>query len=194
MFVVEVGSVLTTIVCCCAISSRRDAEPRRSGSRLAVVGLALVHGHVRELRGGGGRGPRQGAGGLAAPHAQRDHRATGCANGASRKSSTPPRCGAAIVVVVEAGEIIPGDGEVIEGRRVRRRIGDHGRVRAGDPRERRRSLGGDGRHQGALRPDRRPHHVEPGRDLPRSHDRARRGGRAPEDPERDRAAHPAGRA
>ena len=44
------------------------------------------------------------------------------------------------------------------GHRLRRRVGDHRRVGAGHPRERRRSLGGHRRHQGALRPHRRPHH------------------------------------
>ena len=35
--------------------------------------------------------------------------------------------------------------------------------------------------------------AEPGRDVPRPHDRPRRGRRPPEDPERDRPQHPAGR-
>ena len=34
---------------------------------------------------------------------------------AARSRSRPPRCARATVVVVEAGELIPGDGEVIEG-------------------------------------------------------------------------------
>ena len=42
--------------------------------------------------------------------------------------------------------------------RLGRRVGDHRRVGAGHPRERRRPLGGHRRHQGALRPDRRAHH------------------------------------
>jgi len=37
-------------------------------------------------------------------------------------------------VVVEAGQLIPGDGEVIEGRSVGGRVGHHGRVSSGDPR------------------------------------------------------------
>ena len=44
------------------------------------------------------------------------------------------------------------------GRRVRRRVGDHRRVGPRHPRERRRSLGGDRRDQGAFRSHRRAHH------------------------------------
>ena len=83
------------------------------------------------------------------------------------------------------------------GRR-RRRVGgrerDHRRERAGHSRERRRSLGGHRRHEGAVRLHRHPHHGEPGRDLPRSHDRARRRRVATEDAERDRADDSACRA
>ncbi len=50
------------------------------------------------------------------------------------------------------------------------------------------------RHARALRLARRPHHGQPGRDLPRPHDRDGRGRQAPEDAQRDRARHPAGRA
>ena len=42
------------------------------------------------------------------------------------------------VVLVEAGDVIPGDGEVDRGRRLGRRERDHRRKRAGHPRERRR--------------------------------------------------------
>ena len=97
-------------------------------------------------------------------------------------------------VVVEAGEIIPGDGEVIEGVAsvdesaitgesapvIRESGGDRSAVTGGTK----------------VLSDRIVVRitVEPGRDVPRPDDRAGRGGLAPEDPERDRAAHPAGRA
>ena len=77
------------------------------------------------------------------------------------------------------------------GRRQRRRIGDHRRIGAGDPRGRRRSLGGHGRHARPVRLDHGARHLEPGRDLPRPDDRARRRRAAAEDAERDRAEHPA---
>ena len=59
---------------------------------------------------------------------------------------------------------------------------------------RRRSLGRHRRHARAVGPDRRPRDGEPGRDVPRPHDRAGRRRRAAEDAERDRPQHPAGRA
>ena len=51
----------------------------------------------------------------------------------------------------------PGRRRDHRGHRLGRRVGHHRRVGAGHPRERRRSLGGHRRHQGALRPHRRPH-------------------------------------
>ena len=78
------------------------------------------------------------------------------------------------------------------GRGQRRRVGHHRRVGARHPRGRRRPLGGHRRHARAVGLDRGAHHLEPRRDVPRPHDRARRGRRAPEDAERDRAQHPAG--
>ena len=78
--------------------------------------------------------------------------------------------------------------------RLGRRVGDHRRVRPGHPRERRRPQRGHRRHQGALRPHRRAHHVGPRPDVPRPHDRAGRGREPAEDPQRDRARHPAHRA
>ncbi len=98
------------------------------------------------------------------------------------------------VVRVEAGQIIPGDGEIIEGVGERRRVGDHRRVGAGDPRGGRRPLRGHRRHARAVGLDPGAHHVQPRRDLPRPDDRAGRGRGAAEDAQRDRAQHPAGRA
>ena len=62
------------------------------------------------------------------------------------------------VCVVTAGEVIPSDGDVVEGIATRRRVGDHRRVGAGHPRVRRRPLGGHRRHPRAVRRDRRAHH------------------------------------
>ena len=71
---------------------------------------------------------------------------------------------------------------------------DHRRIRAGDPRIRRRPFGGHRRHAGAVRLDPRAHHRGAGLDLPRPHDPAGRRRRAAEDAERDRAQHSACRA
>ena len=79
------------------------------------------------------------------------------------------------------------------GRRLGRRVGDHRRVGAGDPRGRRRPLGRHRRHEAALRPARDRGHAGAGQVVPRPHDRARRGRRAAQDAERDRAQHPARR-
>ena len=80
--------------------------------------LALGDGPLRELRRGRGRGPRQGAGRRAPP---RPHRRpspggsseTGKAQREERVPSTQLRKGDR--VVVEANEMIPGDGTVVEG-------------------------------------------------------------------------------
>ena len=71
MFVVEVGAALITLF----IMPRPGH--RQYGQHLAQRAdrrLALDHRAVRQLRGGGGRGPRQGPGRRPAAHPQRDHR------------------------------------------------------------------------------------------------------------------------
>ena len=96
------------------------------------------------------------------------------------------------LVVCEAGDLIPSDGDVIEG------IAsvDESAI-TGESAPVIREAGGDRsrghrRHPGALGPDRRPDHREAGRDLPGPDDRAGRGRGTAEDPERDRPEHPAG--
>ena len=79
------------------------------------------------------------------------------------------------------------------GRRLGRRVGDHRRIGAGHPRERRRPLGGHRRHPGHLGLAQGADHRGAGLDLSRPHDRAGRRGGAAEDAERDRAQHPARR-
>ena len=96
-------------------------------------------------------------------------------------------------MLVEAGDLIPSDGDVIEGIASVDESAITGEVGTGHPRERRRSFGGDRRHARAVRLDQGAHHRSAGLHLPRSHDRA--GGRrgTAEDAERDRAEHPARR-
>ena len=106
MFVVEIGSVLTTLLFA--------ARPVGCSPRLIAVWLWLTV-RVREPRRGGGRGPREGAGRGAAGHAHqttvaRRLRADGTEEPVPGTELRPgDRC------VVEAGEVIPGDGEVVEG-------------------------------------------------------------------------------
>ena len=66
MFVVYVGSILTTVAAGCRPWSAQGEAP--AGFILADRAVAVVHGAVRQLRRGAGRGPQQGAGGVAARH------------------------------------------------------------------------------------------------------------------------------
>ena len=165
----------------------------RGAARLVRVHrrrLAVADGPVRQLRRGDRRGPRQGAG---------RRRCAPCARTPSRALRDGPTKPAADlargdVVVVEAGEAIPGDGTVDRGHRVRRRVRHHRRVGAGHPRVRRRPQRGHRRHARALRPDRRRDHPGARAVVPRPDDRAGRGRRAAQDAERDRALDPARRA
>ena len=156
--------------------------------------MAVVHGAVRKLRGGGRRRPRQGAGGCAQAHA---HGNAGEASGRSGSQQFPKgaghqpqgrRCGRG------RGRRHYSIGRRGRGRhRLGERSGDHRQIRARHPRIRRRPLGRDRRHPSAVRLDQGAHHGGAGFDLHRPHDQAGRGRRAPEDAERDRARHPAGR-
>ncbi len=96
------------------------------------------------------------------------------------------------VVLVEPGDFIPGDGEVIEGVGLGGRKRHHGRIRAGDPRVRRRLQFRHGRNAPAVRLAGGAHHVQSGRDFSRPHDHDGRSCTASEDAERNRADHPAG--
>ena len=59
------------------------------------------------------------------------------ARGADARARTSAR---ATCVVCEAGDVIPADGEIVEGIASRRRVGHHRRVGARDPRGGRRPL------------------------------------------------------
>ncbi len=113
MFVVQVGSVLTT-----AALLPGARRPRRGVRRVHPRGLALalVHRAVRQLRRGDGRGPRQGAGRRAAQGAPRHRRAEARADAASgtlrsqegtHDLATSADLRKGDVVLVEAGEFIP---------------------------------------------------------------------------------------
>ena len=189
MFVVEIGSVLTTIL---FFSDQPTSERRLRGLHRR---LALVHRALRQLRRGDGRGPRQGPGRRrCARRAPRRSRTGGAADGTIEDVAEPTlRVGDVVVVVGRRGH--PRRRRRHRGHRVRRRVGDHRRVGAGHPRVGRRPLGGHRRHARALRPRSWSRITsQAGRDLPRPDDRARRGRRAAEDAERDRAQHPARRA
>ena len=149
MFVVEVGSVLTTI-----LFFRDLGDVDRDGERLrrARRRLAVVHRPLRQLRRGDGRRPGQGAG------------RRPCARPAPRRSRTAPAPTARIEEVASSqldgrrrgrclgGRDDPGRRRGGRGHRQRRRVGHHRRVGARDPRVGRRPLGGHRAAPGALRP------------------------------------------
>ena len=111
MFVVEVGAALTTVFLI------RDMFTGAGGIGFSVPdrALALVHGPVRQLRRSHGGSARQGPGG----HSAQDQ--DGCARKTvDLRRERSSRCPASAlragdVVICDAGDLIPGDGEVIEG-------------------------------------------------------------------------------
>ena len=105
MFIVEVGSVLVTGI---AI-----ADPSVFAWLIAVWLWFTVA--VRQLRGGGGGGPGQGPGRGAAADARRDGRPPPPGRRLARGRPASSALAEGDVVVVSAGEVIPADGEVIEG-------------------------------------------------------------------------------
>ena len=112
MFVVEVGCVLTTFLFFKDLGKSTIDENVFTG---LVAAVPLVHGALRQLRRGDRRRPGQGAGRHAAqdPRARRSRTPT-CPTAPSRRCPAP-RSTSATSVVVTAGEVIPSDGEVIEG-------------------------------------------------------------------------------
>ena len=190
IFIVELGSVITTVIFFIGLFSAA-ATTSRSGSR------------PRSRSGSGSRSsspisPRRSRKAAARP------RPTPCARpgrrpwrrGSRRRRSRRclRRSSDAATSWSSRPASHPGRRRDHRGCRLRRRVGDHGRVRPGDPRGRRRPLGRHRRHAAALGPARHRGHPGAGPVVPRPHDRARRGRRAAQDPERDRAQHPARRA
>ena len=169
-----------------------DIVERRAGRvRHGDRARPVVHGAVRELRRGDGRGTRQGAGRRAPQDAGGPRRPSRCDADGSEETVPASQLRAGDLVMVTAGELIPGDGDIDEGIAsvdesaitgesapvIRESGGDRSAVTAGtkvlsDWIKVRITAGA-------------------GRVVPRPDDRARRGRRAPEDAERDRAVDPA---
>ena len=192
MFVVEIGAVITTVAWLIQVFGGHPAR-RRPRARLVHVqrrDLALAHGRVRERRRGARGGPR------ARPRrttlrAMRTETVAKLRDGGTKPSSELVR---GDVVVVEAGEAIPGDGTVIEG------IAsvDESAI-TGESAPVIREAGGDrSAVTGSTKvlSDRIVVEItqEPGKVLPGPDDRPGRGRGAAQDAERDRARHPARRA
>ena len=83
--------------------------------RLGGRGLALADRGVRQPRRGRRRGPRQGPGGDPAARQDRDHRTPAPRHGDDRGRARPRSCGSATGSWSSPGEVIPGDGDVVEG-------------------------------------------------------------------------------
>ena len=113
MFIVEVGSVLTTVICSSATSPAARAQQNVFAG--LVVAVAVVHGAVRQLRRGDGRGSRQGAGRDAAQDAGRDHRPGPHGRRNDRRDAVVGARSSATCASSRAGEVIPGDGDIVEG-------------------------------------------------------------------------------
>ena len=114
MFVVLIGSVLTTLVLL------RDvvATAGHTGVHAAAHDLALVHGPLRQFRRGDGRGAGQGPGRHATEGADPGAgEAIPSAGSQSRGDHACPRSSLrkGDLVLVMPGDLIPGDGEVVEG-------------------------------------------------------------------------------
>ena len=108
MFVVEVAASITTRDSCFDASQAIRV-------RSADHALALVHGALRQLCGSHGRGPRQSAGRNAAQGARRRPRPNACCPTATTGEQWPVRSCETVIVVCAASELIPADGEIIEG-------------------------------------------------------------------------------
>ena len=109
MFIVEVGALVTIFY------AFRDARNGQASLRLRDLGVAVVHGAVRQLRRSRGRRPRQSASRVPAAHEDRHvSRAVASSTGdEERIAAAQLRRGDR--VVAEADELIPTDGDIVEG-------------------------------------------------------------------------------
>ena len=121
MFVVDVGSLLTTLLLGPGVVRTRRSAGRLHRRRLVV---AMVHGVVRQLLGGRGGRARQGPGRSAPPTRRQTQakqlpksstyeRLMSAPTGHTPMSSTALRRGD--IILVEAGDTVPADGEVVAG-------------------------------------------------------------------------------
>ena len=133
MFVVEIGALITTVGW---LIQAFGGEPLGGGDEPAWftftvalwLWLTVVFANLAEAL-AEGRGKAQ----ADALRAMRTETVARLRDGGEKPASELTR---GDVVVVEAGELIPGDGTVDRRHRLGRRVGDHRRVRARDPRVR----------------------------------------------------------
>ena len=188
MFVVEIGAAITTVTWLIQVFG---GKPLGGGNEPAWytftisfwLWLTVVFANMAEAF-AEGRGRAQ----ADALRATRQETVARLQDGTTKQASELAK---GDVVVVEAGRADPGRRDRDRGDRVGRRVGDHRRVGARDPRVRRRPQRRHRRHPRALGPDRRRDHAGARRLVSGSDDRAGRRRRAAQDAERDRAQHPA---
>ena len=154
MFLVEVGTVLTAIVTVQSIVQRRGTGliVYQAALTLLLLLTVLFANFAEALA--EARGKAQADSLRATRHDTPAYRLDGLGMHTGQVvSSTKLRAGD--YVVVEAGQVIPADGEVVEGVASVDEVGHHRRECPGDPRGRRRPLRRHRRHPRPLRPDRR---------------------------------------
>ena len=144
------------------VAARLGRDHRRGGRRPQRLHgldhrLALAHGALRQPRRGGRRGPRQGAGRLAARRPHR-HRRPAARRRRLRVGGARDPAGGRRPGGRRGRRGHPRRRRHRRGHRVRRRVGDHRRVRPGHPRGRRRPQRRHRRHPRAVGPHRRAHH------------------------------------
>ena len=190
MFIVELGSVITTGIFVLDLARGDTDDLWFVGVITVWLWLTVLFANFAEAI---AEGRRQGAGGRTSCDTYHDvrlsprgfRRARGDRGGRSAARGRRRRRGG------------PGHSRRRRDhrrRRLGRRVGDHRRVRPRDPGSRRRPLGRHRRDPAALGPARDRGDAGARPVVPRPHDRPRRGRGAAQDPERDRAQHPARRA
>ena len=183
MFIVELGSAITTVIFFLNLF-RGDTGDLWFVAVISIwLWLTVLFANFAEAV-AEGRGKAQ-------AKALRATRTTTLARLRDGREVPAPELQRGDVVVVEAGEVIPADGEVIEGVGSVDESAITGESAPVIREAGRRSVGRHRRDEAALGPPRDRGHAGAGPVLPGPDDRARRGCRAAQDPERDRAQHPA---
>ena len=166
MFVVEIGALFTTLMWIVG----ETGQPGWFAFTVAVwLWLTVIFGNLAEAI-AEGRGKAQ----ADALRAMRKETTARLRDGSEKPAAELQR---GDVVVVEAGDLIPGDGTVIEGIASVDESAITGESAPGHPRVRRRPQRGHRRHARAVRPDRGRDHPGARAVVPRPHDRPGRGRR-----------------
>ncbi len=150
MFVVYVGSILTTLLWVQALVGTGEAPAWFIFWVSVWLWFTVLFANFAEAM-AEGRGKAQAASlceGAPRHPGQAARRARSGRGHSTLVSASTLRKGD--LVLVEAGDFIPADGDGDRGHRLGQRGGDHRRERAGDPRERRRPQRGHRRHAGAV--------------------------------------------